>query len=389
MGQILHRLIEFPNFSKNSAFLWGPRRSGKSYLVKHRYPNIPYIDLLKSDVFAEYASRPSLLRERILSRNFGSKNRFVIIDEIQKIPSLLDEVHWLIENQGVQFLLTGSSARKLRRGHANLLAGRAWRRQLHPLCLKEITHYSLEQIITSGLLPPHFLSAQPLEELRAYVHDYLKEEIAAEGAVQNLPAFSDFLRIAALSSSELLNYTNVAREVGVSTKVVRGYFQILEDTFLGHRISPWTKSKNRRMTETDKFYLFDVGVTNFLARRRPALGTPEFGKAFEHLILMELEAFRSYRSPDLEIRFWRTSTGGEVDFVLNDKEVAIEVKGSNRVHEGDLRGLTTLSGDGHVGQRMVVCYESAPRRLRDPHGKIEIVPWNIFSEALWKGELRL
>jgi predicted AAA+ superfamily ATPase len=226
---------------RTSAFLWGPRRVGKSFWIRQSSPDATLIDLLKSDVFHEYATRPALLRERLL----GKRRGVVVIDEVQKVPALLDEVHWLIENTRLSFLLWGSSARKLRRGHANLLAGRARRRQLVPFLRREVGEFDLERAMTSGFLPPHFLSREPREELRAYVGDYLREEIAAETLVQNLPAFSEFLRVAALTSSELINYTNVARETGVSAKVVRTYFDILEDTYLGFRVPPWRRAKGR------------------------------------------------------------------------------------------------------------------------------------------------
>jgi len=245
----------------------------------------------------------------------------------------------------------------------------------------------LERVMVSGLLPPHFLSLDPLEDLRAYVSDYLREEIIAEGLVSNLPAFSEFLRVAALTSSELLNYTNVAREVGVSAKVVRGYFEILEDTLLGYRLRPWTRSTRRRLIQTEKFYLFDVGVTNYLTRRTPRIGTPEFGKSFEHYIFMELLAYRAYRTPELDIRYWRTSTGREVDFLLDDRALAIEVKASARVHEAELKSLTALAEDGSVKRRIVVSLETHPREVRDHCGLVVILPWRDFLSQLWSGAL--
>jgi predicted AAA+ superfamily ATPase len=311
----------------------------------------------------------------------------IVIDEVQKLPALLDEVHWLIENRKATFLLTGSSARKLRRGHANLLAGRARRREMRPLCFPEIDRLDLERIVLSGLLPPHFLSDDPSDDIRSYVNDYLREEIVSEGLAVSLPAFTDFLRVAAISSGELLNYTNVAREVGVSAKIVRGYFDLLEDTMLGYRVAPWTKSPNRRMIQTPKFYLFDLGIANHLARRRPAPGTPEFGKSVEHLVLMELQAFRSYRNQDLEIRYWRTSTGQEVDFVLNDLEVAIEVKASTRVPDAALKHLSAIADDARVRSRIVVSLERQPREVGDRHGNIRLLPLREFLEELWAGRI--
>ena len=379
MRLIVKRVLSLHLPRGKSAFLWGPRKVGKSYWIRHSLPNATVIDLLKTDVYADFASRPSLLRER-----HQNHKGLLVIDEIQKIPSLLDEVHWLIENKGLSFLLTGSSARKLRRGHANLLGGRAWKRTMTPLSYTEVKGFDLESAMISGLLPAHFLSPSPIEELRAYTSDYLKEEIAAEALVQNIPAFSDFLRVAAISSSELLNYANVAREVGISNRVVRTYFDILEETYLGFRIPPWRSSKNRRMILTEKFYLFDVGVTNYLARRRPLLGSAEFGKSFEQFILMEILAYKAYHSPDLPVTFWRTSTGQEVDFILGDKEVAIEVKGGTRVHVGDLSALNAIAEDGPVKKKIVVCLESEPRKLESG---TRVVPWELFLQELWAGEL--
>jgi len=215
------------------------------------------------------------------------------------------------------------------------------------------------------------------------VADYLKEEIAAEAHLRNVPAFAEFLRVAALTSSELLNYTNVARETGVSAKVVRTYFEMLDDTLLGHRLVPWTRSRDRRMIQTEKFYLFDVGISNYLARRRPQIGGAEFGKSFEHWVLMELMNFRRYRRPDLDIRFWRTSTGHEVDFVLGEMDAAIEVKGARRVHESDLRGLRALRESHRVKRAVVVCLEKEARVLA---GGIRILPWRVFLEELWSGK---
>lgn len=378
MRKIIQRLISLDLPQNRSAFLWGPRKVGKSYWIREHLQSAILIDLLQTDVFAEYAVRPSLLRER-----HQEAKKLIVIDEVQKIPALLDEVQWLIENKGLKFLLTGSSARKLRRGHANLLGGRAWKRYMTPLSLVETEGFELESVMTSGLLPPHFLSPDPVEDLRAYVADYLKEEIAAEALTQNIPAFSEFLRVAAITSSELLNYTNVGREAGVSSKVVRTYFDILEDTYLGFRVPPWKKSKNRRMIETEKFYLFDVGVANYLSRRSPKIGSSEFGKSLEHYILMELRAYQAYRMSDLPIAFWQTSHGQEVDFILGDREIAIEVKGSARAHEGDLRHFSVLREDGPIKKSILVCLEKEARIVDGVH----ILPWRTFVERLWSGDI--
>jgi predicted AAA+ superfamily ATPase len=379
MKKIKKRTLELNLPANRSAFLWGPRKTGKTYWINRHFADSVVIDLLKTDIFAEYASRPSLLRER-----YQEYGRLVVIDEIQMVPDLLNEIHWLIENTGTSFLMTGSSARKLRRRHTNLLGGRAWRYSMTPLTYAETEGFDLEQIMLSGLLPPHFLSSDPVQDLRSYVADYLKEEIAAEAVIRNIPAFAEFLRVAALTSGELLNYTNVARETGVSAKVVRNYFQILEDTLLGFRIQPWRKVRNRRLIETEKFYLFDVGVTNYLARRTPRIGTPEFGNSFENYILMELKAYQAYRNPELDIRYWRTSTGFEVDFILDDMNVAIEVKGSHRIHSSHTKGLRALLEEHTVKRSVIVSLE---KQLRKLDSSIEILPWQVFLEELWSGEL--
>lgn len=379
MKKIKERLLNIQLPPKRSAFLWGPRKTGKTYWINKNYTESPLIDLLKTDIFADYASHPALLRERYLKYD-----GLIVIDEIQMVPDLLNEIHWMIENTNVSFLMTGSSARKLRRGHANLLAGRAWRYSMTPLSYVETEGFDLEEVFVSGLLPPHFLSVDPIQDLRAYVADYLKEEIAAEAVIQNIPAFAQFLRAAALTSGELLNYTNIGRESGVSAKVVRNYFQILEDTLIGYRVQPWRKVKKRRLIETEKFYLFDVGLTNYLSRRFPKIGTPEFGHSLENYILMELKAYQAYRNPELDISYWRTSTGFEVDFILGDMQVALEVKGSSKVHSAHTRGLKALLEEHQVEKAVIVALERHPRILE--YG-VEVLPWQDFLERLWTGKL--
>ena len=379
MKKIKNRLLNIKLPPKRSAFLWGPRKTGKTFWINIHLSDSPLIDLLKTDVFADFALRPSLLRERYLNHH-----GLLLIDEIQMVPDLLNEIHWMIENTDVSFMMTGSSARKLRRGHANLLAGRAWRYTMTPLSYMETEGFQLEDVFISGLLPPHFVSSDPLQDLRLYVADYLKEEIAAEAVIRNIPAFAEFLNAAALTSGELLNYTNIGRETGVSAKVVRNYFQILEDTLLGFRIQPWRRVKKRRLIETEKFYLFDIGLTNYLARRSPKMGTPEFGHSFENYILMELKAYQAYRNPELDIRYWRTSTGYEVDFILGDMNVAIEAKGSSKVHSTHTRGLRALLEEHRVKKAIIVALEKHPRTLESG---LEVLPWQDFLEKLWTGEL--
>lgn len=362
-----------------SAFLWGPRKVGKSHWLAQHIQNAVLIDFLQTDIFADYISRPALLRER-----YSNTTQTIIIDEVQMVPDILNEVHWLIENKKLSFILTGSSPRKLRRKHANLLGGRAWRYTMTPLCSAEIEDFDIHQAVITGLLPPHISSPDPQQDLRAYVADYLKEEIIAEAAVQNIPAFAEFLHIAALTSGELLNYTNVARETGVQAKIVRNYFQILEDTLLGYRLQPWRKSDNRRLIETEKFYLFDIGVSNFLARRKPQYETPEFGKSFEHFMLMELKAYQAYCNPELTIHYWRTSSGHEVDFILGAMEVALEIKSSKRTSEWDCKALNILKEENNVKKCYLISFEKEPKRLCE---NIECLPWQTFLQMLWNGEI--
>jgi predicted AAA+ superfamily ATPase len=376
MRHVVERKLAIRLPAGRSAFLWGPRKTGKTFWLAKTFPNEVRIDLLQTDVFGEYAARPALLRER-----YAEHKGLLIIDEIQMAPDLLNEAHWLIENKGLSFLLTGSSARKLRRQHANLLGGRARRYEMHPLVYQETEGFDLGAVMLSGLLPPHFLSDDPAADLRSYLADYLREEVAAVARVQNIPAFAEFLRVAALTTGELLNYTNVAREAGVSAKVVRGYFQILEDTLLGFRLAPWNRARRRRLIETEKFYLFDVGVANYLARRAPREGTPEFGKSFEQFLLLELRAYRAYVNPEMEIRYWRTSTGLEVDFVLGDMAAAIEVK-AGRVHEGDLGGLKALREEFAPRRAIVVSMERQRRKI---DAGVEVLPWREFLAELWAG----
>lgn len=255
-----------------------------------------------------------------------------------------------------------------------------------PLCYPEFGSYAfdIKKIVISGLLPSHLLSQDPIQDLRSYIADYLKEEIAAEAVVQNIPAFAEFLRVSALNCGELINYTNIARDTGISAKVVRGYYQILEDTLLGYRLSPWRKTPDRRLVETEKFYLFDVGVSNYLARRKPQYATPEFGMSFEHYIFMELTAYKAYKDPELELHFWRTSTGIEVDFILGNMEVALEVKSTNRIDNAHAKGLRALA-ETHTLKRMIlISFEEEPKKL---NGNIECLFWENFLQQLWAGEI--
>ena len=370
---------------KQSAFLWGPRKTGKSTYLKERFPQSLVYNFLDTDLVLEFARRPALLRERLLAQDDRVLRHPIILDEVQKVPDILDEIHGLIENRGLQFILCGSSARKLKRGQANLLGGRAWRYEMFPLVSAEIEIADLLTVLNRGMIPSHYLEEQHQKSLRAYTTDYLKEEVFAEGLTRNIPAFSRFFDAIGYSHGELTNFSNIARECGVDSKTVKEYYQILEDTLLGTMIAPFKRRQSRRViSQTPKFYLFDVGVAGALTNRHLTEERGElFGKAFEHFIFMELRAHSSLRDLHYAINFWRTKSGLEADFVLGDGQVAIEVKGSNRVERKELRPLMAFREEYSPRQTLVVCNE----RVERIHEQIRILPWRNFLRELWDGKI--
>jgi predicted AAA+ superfamily ATPase len=381
----IDRIINMDLPVGQSAFLWGARKTGKSTLLKMRFPNSIVYDFLKTDLLFELTKRPALIREQLLARTPEELQHPVILDEVQKVPHLLDEVHWLIENKGIGFILCGSSARKLRRGHANLLGGRAWRFHMHPLTTRELPDLDLLRALNFGLIPAHYLQTHGRRNLKAYVSDYLKEEVFDEGLTRNIPAFSRFFEAMGYSHGQLTNYANIARECGVDAKTVREYYQILIDTLLGMLLPPFKRRQSRQVIgKASKFYLFDVGVAGFLSGRKVESERGEmFGHAFEHFILMELVAQRSYLELEHKLAFWRTKSGLEVDFVLGDGQVAIEVKGTQSVQSRDLRPLRAFMDEYSPAKAIVVCNESQARRV----GEIDILPWREFLNRLWNGSI--
>lgn len=378
------RNLILPRPGTETFFLWGPRQTGKSTLLRKHYPGGYWIDLLKSDEFRRYATRPELLRLELEADS--DPGRQIVIDEVQKVPTLLNEVHWLMENRGLHFALCGSSARKVRRGAANLLGGRALRYELRGLTAGELADdFDLDRLLNSGYLPRIHQAARPRRLLDAYIADYLKEEVAAEGLVRNLPAFSGFLDAAALSDTEPVNFSNVARECGVSSQAVKNYFGILEDTLLGRWLPAWRKRRKRRLIGAAKFYFSDVGVVNRLARRgRLERGSELYGKAFENWVHHELAAFVAYTGFDGGLTHWRLPSGVEVDFVLGEMGLAVEAKASAVIGRHHLKGLRSLATEHDVGRRVIVCLE--PRARRTPDG-IEVLPAGAFARRLWGGEL--
>lgn len=346
-----------------SAFLWGPRKTGKTTYLRSAFPGSLVYDLLQTDLLLELAKRPSLLREQLLAADANQLKAPIIIDEVQKVPQLLDEIHWLIENEGLRFILCGSSARKLKRGKANLLGGRAWRYEMYPLVSTEVEGLDLLRALNRGMIPAHYQQTEYNRSLQAYIRDYLKEEVFDEGLARNIPAFSRFFDAVGFSHGELTNYANIARDCGVDGKTVKEYYQILVDTLLGTMIEPFKRRPDRQViTKAGKFYLFDVGVAGAITQRRIAQERGEqFGRAFEHFILMEILAHRSYKELGYDVNFWRTKSGLEVDFILGRGEVAIEVKGSSRIESSDLRPLKAFLQEYRPAKALVVCNERLPR----------------------------
>jgi predicted AAA+ superfamily ATPase len=378
---MFHRILNLDSLIKRkSAFLLGPRQTGKSFLLKHTYPDASYYDLLKSDLFFRLSANPSLLREELTA---SEEKRLVIIDEIQKLPVLLNEVHYLIENHGIRFILTGSSARKLKKGDVNLLGGRALTRHLFPLCSREIPDYDLNRIINYGSLPAFYDSPNSYEDLESYVGTYLKEEIAAEGVVRKLEHFAKFLHLAAICDTELLNYTNIGSDLGMPAKTIREYFNILEDTLIGYILEPFTGTVKRKAISTAKFYFFDIGVSNILAGRSEIkVKTELFGKAFEHFIFLELKAYLHYSRNRNALTFWRSKNGYEVDFLIGDR-VAVEVKGTDNVSAKHLKALNALAEELNLEKQIVVSLDPVPRRIEN----ILVYPYRIFLEKLWNNEI--
>ncbi|MBH0178560.1 MAG: ATP-binding protein [Nitrospira sp.] len=372
------RILDLPKLlSTKSYFLFGPRQTGKTFMIRRQFPKAKYYNLHETDTFLKFNQAPHRLRQELTG-----KDKLVIMDEIQKLPLLLDEIQVLIDDRQARFLLTGSSARALKRKGLNLLGGRARTKRLHPLCYRELAHeFDLVKALDRGLLPSLYFSDSPYEDLQAYVGTYLKEEIAAEAVVRNLPAFSRFLTVAALCNGQMLNYSKIASDAQVPKSTVQEYFHILRDTLLGDDLPAWRRTEKRKPLTTAKFYLFDVGIVRHLQRRRHLQeGSPEFGEAFEAYLHHELKTYCDYKGvPDLA--YWRSTSDFEVDFILNDR-TAIEVKAKTNVSDRDLRGLRALQEEGLLKHYLVVSLEAVPRRV----GGIQILPWQEFLARLWQGD---
>lgn len=368
----------------DSIFLFGARQTGKTTLINELFPTTPKYDLLDSTTYERLQRNPSLLRQEL---EIMPADTLVVIDEIQQIPILLNEVHWLIVNKGLKFVLSGSSARKLKRSGANMLGGRALKNVLFPLVSKEIDNFDVMRAIHNGMIPRHYLAPNPVvlwRRLQAYITVYLREEIKAEALVRNLSTFNKFLEIAAMTDGEMVVWKNIAQDCGIDAKTVKEYFSILEETLIGYMIPAYTKKVKRDIRQAPRFYYFDLCIPNYLlGRKHLELGTADFGHAFEHLMIQEIVAYLGYNFIDGGLSYWHTYSGIEVDAILGDALVAIEFKSCAEVQPRHLNGLKAFKEE-HPGCRcIVVSMDERPRLLQS----FEVLPADDFLHMLWNDEI--
>lgn len=375
------RKLVLENEYEDSVFLWGARQVGKTTLLENRYPNARYYDLLQATEFERFFRRPALLSEELETANEGE---LVIIDEIQKVPQLLDEIHRLIHRKKLRFILSGFSPRKLKRLGANLLGGRALKKTLFPLVSAEIPDFDILKAVNNGMIPRHYTVNNPWERFRAYIGVYLNEEIREEAISRKLNSFSRFLEIAAFSNTEMVVYKNIAQDCGIDHRTVKEYFEILQDTLIGYLIPGFGATKKRRAILAPKFYYFDVGVANYLSNRKNIIqGTDAFGHAFEHLIIQEIIAYLSYHNSDNALTYWRTSNGYKVDAIIGNGLVAIEIKSNSEVNSRHLKGLKAFKEEFPDARAMVVSMDKNKRILNE----VEIFPAVEFLKELWSNNI--
>ena len=383
--EYIRRVLEIGRLlEESSLFLFGPRMTGKTAYIENELQKkaILSITFLDGDTLDAFRRNPVLLRSMLNGRTEG----LVIVDEVQLFPPVLLDIQHIMTHSDIHFLITGSSARKLKRSGSNLLGGRAGIVPMHPLVWKEIRDRNpdLDCIFATGMLPKAFTAKSYQTQLRNYVRGYLDNEIAAEGERRDLGVFSNFLTFAASENTELVNYTNVSRDIGMSADTIKGWYQILVDTFIGYYLRPYRKGSKRIPVNTSKFYFFDVGVARTAARMPvPSETMTEYGKMFENYIFMELKAYIDYRMTDDELYFWRTREGYEVDFVVENK-VAIEVKTSKNISNRELRGIRAFRDENAVKDYIIVCRELFERTTEDG---IRIMPWKVFLDKLWNNEI--
>lgn len=376
-----HRIFDVENRLDEAMFLFGARQTGKSTLLKERFPKAIYIDLLKSDVRNRFKQHPEEFRESLLRY---PPETIVIVDEIQKVPDLLDEVHWLMVEKGLWFILSGSSARKIKKSGANNLGGRAIPETLFPLVSAEIPDFDIERAVQNGMIPRHYMVANARNRMRAYIDLYVKEEIIEEALVQNVDEFIRFMEVAAIMDGEILNYENVASDCGVSANTVKAYYKILVDTLLGFEVPAYRKVIKRKLYKSPRFYYFDIGIANHLTKRyQLAPKTPEYGHAFEHLIIQEIVAYLAYTNSDEELTYWHTYENIEVDAIIGDARVAIEIKSTDHVDHGDKKGIMEFAKEHPNAKQILVSRDRINRRS----GNVDLYYVTDFFKALWAGEI--
>lgn len=380
---MITRCLKLP--TDRSFFLFGPRQTGKTTLINSVFGSDTYrVNLLLSDQFFKYSKNPALLRMEVLEKEKSIKH--VFIDEIQRVPQLLNEVQYLVDNTSLHFILSGSSARKLKRGYANLLGGRAVQRFLTPFLWSEVSADArLPHLLRFGSLPPVFLAETDTEKtdiLKAYVDIYLREEIQAEGIVRQIGAFSRFLDMAASQFGEIVNYSMMARECQQAVMTVKSYYEILADTLIGFRLEPWRKSIRKRLAGHPKFYLFDNGVTNIINRYEHEITDPYLlGRLFEQFVVVETIKWIMSSQKMIRLYYWRTNTGAEVDLLLEQEGKltgAYEIKWSKTITAAQLTGLKSFQQDYPDVPCHVVCNTDEPYRI----GSILVMNWKQFLQNL-------
>ena len=389
------RLLNFDNILKRkSLFLFGPRQTGKSTLLRKRYPDAYYVDLLQAAVFRRYKTNIASFQEELDYAIINDLKKIIIIDEIQKIPELLDQVHSQIElNKKLRFILTGSSTRKLKRSGVNMLGGRASKLLFHPITALEygIENYikNLNRILLYGTLPAVLTSDDPWADLIDYVDIYLKEEIQQEAIVRALDGFSRFLDKVALTNSQQVNFTVLGNDAQVPPRTVREYYHVLEDTLVGYLLPAFTSTKKRKAMTCAKFYLFDMGITNaLLDRKYISSKTHEYGVLLEQLIFKELKAYTDYNGLRNCLYYWRSLTQFEVDFVvkISNSYYGIEVKSAAVYQKKDFKGLNALDEELPLKRKILVCLCEQPALTSE---RVEVLPLKTFLSLLWQNQLFL
>lgn len=383
---MIKRLLQL--HKKQNCFIFGPRQVGKSTFLKETLSKETsvYYDLLNTTEFIKFSTNPGLLHQEVSA--VDKKIEYIIIDEIQRTPELLNEIHRIIEEKKhLKFILSGSSARKLKRSQANLLAGRALTHYLYPLTHLELKNkFDLDKALNYGTLPSVYLNEDTSvakDILRSYVETYVEEEIRQEALIRNLGGFLRFLTLAANENGNVINYSNIARETGNERRAVKEFFQILEDTLIGFHLFPYAKSARRRLIQHPKFYFFDTGVQRALSKQitlQIERGTSVYGRTFEHFIILEIIRLSRYFKKDFEFSFYQTNDGSEVDLIIEtpNKEIfAIEIKSSFNIDSKTLSGLRSFKEVCKKSRLFCVSLVERKRKL----GEIEILPWRqIFQE---------